>query len=168
MDFPLDGLMDEQACYDFLVGVLHPDGVACPGCGDREHAGVHRRNRAPVLDYQCGICGRVYNAWTGTELHGTSLGPWEWVLLLRGVCQGTSTAQLARELGRQRQNLLRLRHRIQARAQCLRWQEPVPDDVVEADEAYQNAGEKRDPARRPGRSAATTRVEVPWPRHLRA
>lgn len=168
MDFPLDGLMDEQACYDFLVDALHPDGLACPRCGDREHAAVHRRNRDPVLDYQCGVCGRVYNAWTGTELQKTSLRPSQAVLFLRGVCYGTSTAQLARELGRHRQNLLRLRHRVQARAQCLRMPEPMPDDIVEADEAYQNAGEKRDPARRPGRSAATPGLEVPWPRHVRA
>lgn len=52
MDFPLDGLMDEQACYDFLVHLLHPGGLVCPGCGDGgEHRTVHRRVRDPVLDY---------------------------------------------------------------------------------------------------------------------
>ncbi len=30
MPFPLDTLLDEQACYDFLLHVLHPDGLACP------------------------------------------------------------------------------------------------------------------------------------------
>jgi hypothetical protein len=30
---------------------------------------------------------------------------------------------------------------------------PLPDDHTEADELYQNAGEKRDPPQRPGRSA---------------
>jgi hypothetical protein len=28
--FPLDGLLDEQACYDFLLHILHPDGLHCP------------------------------------------------------------------------------------------------------------------------------------------
>jgi len=28
--FPLDGLLDEQACYDFLLRLLHPDGLHCP------------------------------------------------------------------------------------------------------------------------------------------
>jgi hypothetical protein len=32
MDFPITDLMDEQACYDRLVGWLHPDGFACPRC----------------------------------------------------------------------------------------------------------------------------------------
>ena len=28
MDFPITELMDEQACYEKLVGWLHPDGLA--------------------------------------------------------------------------------------------------------------------------------------------
>ena len=28
--FPLDGLLDEQACYEFLLRILHPDGLHCP------------------------------------------------------------------------------------------------------------------------------------------
>jgi hypothetical protein len=28
--FPIDELMEEQACYDFLVKVLHPKGLCCP------------------------------------------------------------------------------------------------------------------------------------------
>jgi hypothetical protein len=27
------------------------------------------------LDYQCGACGRVFNAWTGTFLQGTTAAP---------------------------------------------------------------------------------------------
>jgi hypothetical protein len=30
MQFPLNTLLDEQACYDFLLHVLHPSGLACP------------------------------------------------------------------------------------------------------------------------------------------
>jgi hypothetical protein len=25
--FPLDGLLDKQACYDFLLRILHPEGL---------------------------------------------------------------------------------------------------------------------------------------------
>jgi hypothetical protein len=67
MDFPLLDLLDEQACYDFLVDALHPGGLRCPGCRSRRRA-VRRAHRDPVLDYRCTACGRVYNAWTGTEL----------------------------------------------------------------------------------------------------
>ena len=50
MDFPVADLMDERACYDRLVSVLHPRGLACPGCGAADRLGVHRRHRDPVLD----------------------------------------------------------------------------------------------------------------------
>ena len=75
MDFPLIDYMDEDACYRKLVELLHPDGLACPACGQRQRLGVHRRHREPVLDYQCGDCGRVFNAWTGTVLQGTHRRP---------------------------------------------------------------------------------------------
>ena len=64
MDFPLIDYLDEDACYRKLVELLHPDGLACPSCGQRRRLGVHHRHREPVLDYQCGDCGRVFNAWT--------------------------------------------------------------------------------------------------------
>ena len=66
MDFPIAELMDEDACYAKLVGWLHPDGLACPRCGRHERLTVHRRYRAPVLDYRCLACRRVFNAFTGT------------------------------------------------------------------------------------------------------
>jgi transposase-like protein len=143
MDFPIADLMDEGACYQKLVGLLHPAGLCCPGCGAGEASGglgVHRRRRAPVLDYQCAGCGRVFNAFTGTALHGTRMRPSELVLILRGVATGASTARLARELGRQRPHLLALRHRLQGNAATLLDRSALADAVVEADEMYQNAG----------------------------
>jgi transposase-like protein len=169
MDFPVSELMDEQACYDYLVSVLHPRGLACPGCGAKEGLGVHRRHRAPVLDYQCGGCGRVFNAFTGTPLAGTSRPPSQLVMILRGVSKGQSTAGMSRELKCSRAHLLALRHRLQANAAdwLARFDSaPLPDGVVEADEMYQNAGEKRREARRPRRPAAPPRQQGPRARHL--
>ena len=97
MDFPIAELMDEDACYERLVDILHPDGLACPHCGEAHRLGIHRRHREPVLDYQCGSCGRVFNAWTGTALEGTHRRPAQVLLILRGITQATPTAQLARE-----------------------------------------------------------------------
>ena len=105
--------------------------------------GVHRRHRAPVLDHRCGQCGRVFNAFTGTILHGTRRRPSELALIVRGIAQGVPTARLARELNCDRSELLRLRHRLQDAAYRNRDRMPLDDPVLEADEAYQNAGEKR-------------------------
>jgi transposase-like protein len=142
MDFPLTDLMDQDACYHKLVSLLHPDGLACPECKKPDHLRVHRHHRAPVLDYRCTACGRVFNAFTSTELEGTHRRPAEIMLILRGFAQGVPTAQLARELGCDRKHLLELRRRMQDYAR--RWldRNPLGDDVVEADEMYQNAGEK--------------------------
>jgi hypothetical protein len=64
------------------------------------------------------------------------------VRILQGFAQGMPTVHLAKELGIDRKHLLERRHKIQelvAQA-CIR--EPFLDEVVEADEMYQNAGEK--------------------------
>jgi predicted RNA-binding Zn-ribbon protein involved in translation (DUF1610 family) len=154
MDFSLIDYLDEDACYAKLVELLHPDGLACPGCGERERLGVHRRCRAPVLDYQCAACGRVFNAWAGTFLQGTHRRPSHLLSILRGVARGEPTAPMARELGCDRGRLLGLRHRLQDNA-CYRLdRNPLGDAAVEADETYVNAGEKRYRARRPGRPTA--------------
>jgi transposase len=143
MDFPIVDLMNEQACYEYLVGVLHPQGLGCPRCQTKEGLGVHRRHRAPVLDYQCGHCGCVFNAFTGTPLANTHHTPAQILLLLRGILQGVPTAQLARELKCDRKHLLELRHKLQGFVERAQEEDPpLQDDVTEADEMFQNAGEK--------------------------
>jgi transposase-like protein len=154
MDFPIAELMDEDACYAELVAWLHPDGFACPRCARGDRMAVHRRRRPPLLDHRCGHCGRVFNAFTGTALHGVKRRPVQLVLIVRGFAQGVPTAQLARELGCDRSELLNLRHRLQDMASRNRDRMPLDDKALEADEAYQNAGEKRRPARRPRGPAA--------------
>jgi hypothetical protein len=165
MDFPLTDLLDEQACYDFLVEALHADGLTCPACGGQQLT-IHRAHRDPVLDYRC-TCGRVFNAWTGTALQGTQRRPSELLLIIRGIAQGTPTARLARELGCSRWHLLQLRHGLQHHAWKRLPRRRLPDAAVEADELFQNAGEKRHPAPRSQRSAAATRQQAARARDLR-
>jgi transposase-like protein len=167
MDFPIADLMDEDACYAKLLSWLHPDGLACPRCGARDGLHVHHRHRAPVLDYRCKACRRVFNAYSGTALQGTQRRPVELVLIVRGFAQGVPTAQLARELGCDRAELLDFRHRLQEAVCRGLDRTPLGDRVLEADEAYQNAGEKRRAAPRPGRSAAASGQQASWPRDVR-
>jgi transposase-like protein len=151
MDFSLGELMDESTCYAKVLSLLHPDGLRCPQCGATDRIGVHRyRRREAVPDHRCDGCGRVFNAFTGTKLHGTRRQPSALLLLLRGIVPGTSTAQLARELQCSRTSLLAWRHQVQDGAE----RALPPDPVAEADEMFQNAGEKRAPARGSGRPAA--------------
>ncbi len=167
MDFPIVDLMDQASCYQALISWLHPQGLCCPKCGAREGLGIHRRHRQPVVDYQCDGCGRVFNAFTGTVFHAMRRPPSKLVLILRGIAQGQSTAQLAREVQVSRPRLLELRHRLQSHAM-----EALPPDrlkteaVVEADEMYQNAGEKRREAHRPPGSAAPPGQQRQRARHM--
>ena len=155
MDFAVVDLMDESKCYDAVLGWLHPGGFSCPRCGKTDRMIIHRRNRDPVIDYRCGHCGRVFNAFTQTTLAGTHYRPSEIVLILRGIAQGQTTASLARELGVSRGHLLALRHRLQESARATPDRPgTLSDAVVEADEMYQNAGEKRRSAHRQRRPAA--------------
>lgn len=166
MDFPILELMDEDACYCWLVRRLHPDGLACPRCGARDRLHVHRRDRDPVIDYRCSRCRRVFNAFTDTALHGIRRRPAELVLILRAIAQGAPTARLARELGRDRSQLLELRHRLQESAAAACPGAPLDDATLEADEMYQNAGEKRCAAPRPRRPAPSPGQPAARPRQL--
>ena len=115
METPCVDPQAEHACYDFLVGALHPEGLRCPGCGG-ERRRIHRSRRAPVVDYRCPECGRVFNAWTGTPLQGTSRRSAELAVIMQSIARGVPTARLARELGCSRRHLLKLRQRL--RQQC--------------------------------------------------
>jgi hypothetical protein len=53
IQFPIGTVLDEQACYDFLLKHLHPEGLRCP----KQHPlppgqAPHDRSRAPILDYR--------------------------------------------------------------------------------------------------------------------
>lgn len=114
MIFPLQDLMDEQKCYDYLLHVLHPDGLSCPtGHPLAQGQQPHDRHRAPVLDYRCRECGAVFNAFTGTVWSGSRYTCVQMVLILRGIAQGAPTEHLAEELGVDRSHLLEKRHEMQ-------------------------------------------------------
>jgi transposase-like protein len=157
MDFPISDLLDEDAGYHRLLSGIHPGGLNCPDCHHHDPVPIHRRHRQPVLDYRCGHCGRVFNAVTDTALQGLPYRPSTILLILRGLAQGVPTAPLARELNCDRGHVLALRHQLQELAYRFRDRRPLDDPVVEADELYQNAGEKGvphldplDPPRRRG------------------
>jgi transposase-like protein len=136
MDFSLIDYLNEDACYTKLLELLHPDRLACPRCGERHDLGIHRRHRAAVLDYECGSCQRVFNAWTVTCLQGIQWSLSQILIILRGIGQETPTAQMARDLGCNRRHLLALRHRLQEHARLGLDRNPLGDAVVgrESDE----------------------------------
>ena len=147
IDFPIDELLDEHASLQWLERYLHPAGLKCPRCGSLERRAARRRG--VMTAYRCTACDCYHSILTGTVFEKTRQPPSKLVLFLRGIAKGESTARLARELSIGRARLHQLGKRVQANlAQTL----PVgqlAEKVFEADELYQNAGEKSDPHRDP-------------------
>ena len=158
--FPIQDLLDEQRCYQWLKDARWPQGQpVCPRCGKTERLYVHDRVKAPVEDFRCPHCGRVFNIFADTIFKKTRRRPSHIILILQGFAQGKSTNLMSRELGCEYDALLELRHRYNAAAseQCFGRPAFGAGDTIEADEMYQNAGEKRNPSRRPRGSAAPAR-----------
>lgn len=154
IDFPIDDLLDSEACTRWLEQQLHPDGLRCPACGasDRRVA----RSSGAFVGYRCCACHRYYTLLTGTAFAKTHQLPATLVLLLRGVAKGESTARLARELRLSRKQAHTLRQRVQRNLYEQQPNQVLAEVVFEADELYQNAGEKKHAAPRPRRPASAT------------
>jgi transposase-like protein len=145
MDFPITDLMDCDACIEWIREYFHPEGLKCPHCQAKfEQAHWFRKTKRSQLDvYRCQACKGIYNLYSGTVFEGRYFRPEQTVLFIRGVCQGKSTAQLARELVISRTTAIQVRHQLQANAERSQAQTPLTDLEVETDEMFQNAGEKK-------------------------
>jgi transposase-like protein len=152
LDFPIDDLLDQEACLAWLERHLHPEGMRCPRCGVPERRPARRAAAFPA--YRCKQCDRFYTVLTGTRFAKTRQTPAKLVLVLRGIAKGEPTARLARELGLSRRQMHTLRQRVQGNLYESLPTTPMTDTVFEADELYQNAGEKGKQASRSGRSAS--------------
>jgi transposase-like protein len=115
--------------------------LKCPHCG----SGTRRLFRAQGYfpAYRCRACEGYYTLLTGTVFAKTQQRPATLVLLLRGIAKGEPTARLARELGISRKQLHTLRQRLQANLNTTAPTDMMTGTAFEADELYQNAGEKK-------------------------
>jgi transposase-like protein len=155
IDFPIGELLDDSICTLWLERHLHPDGLTCPHCRHSERRLFRAQGHFPA--YRWRACDGDYTLLTGTVFAKTRQRPATLVLLLRGIAKGESTARLARELGVSRKQLHTLRQRIQAHLNATAPTDQMAGTAFEADELYQNAGEKKYAASRPVRSSTPTR-----------
>jgi transposase-like protein len=126
--------------------ILHPQGLDCPhGHSLPAAQSPHDRSRTPIVDYRCRECGSVFNVFTDTVWQGTHHDCQIIVLIMRGFAQGVPTKHLAEELGLDRGALLERRDKVQQLAYEHRDTSPLEDEDTEADEMFQNAGEKGEP-----------------------
>jgi transposase-like protein len=155
IDFPIAELLDDSICTIWLERHLHPRGLVCPHCGHSERRVFRAQDHFPA--YRCRACDGYYTLLTGTVFAKTRQRPATLVLLLRGIAKGEPTARLARELGLSRKQLHTLRQRIQANLNDTAPTEVMTGTACEADELYQNAGEKKHTPSRPHRPPTPAR-----------
>jgi transposase-like protein len=145
MEFPITDLLSQRQSEQWIMDYFHPKGLKCPRCGaSLADAYVHRQTKKSQLTvYRCKACRQLYNLYSGTVFQQCHLRPPQVILLLRGVLKGEASTTLAAELGVSYQTVLNLRHDLQANARQMQPDSPLPDNVTESDEMFQNAGEKR-------------------------
>jgi transposase-like protein len=155
IDFPITELLDDSICILWLERHLHPNGLTCPHCGNAERRLFRDQGHFPA--YRCRACEGYYTLLTGTVFAKTQQRPATLVLWRRGVAKGEPTARLARELGISRKQLHTLRQRLQAHLHGSAPTAVMTGTAFEADELYQNAGEKKHPASGSCRPAPSAR-----------
>lgn len=105
MDFPLAYPPSPEECYQFLISLLHPEGLQCPEGHSLATCKIHRRNRAPIIDYRCNDCGRIFNIFSGTVLKGTKYNVTQIIQCFDGMVSGTPITRLAKEMKVDRKSL---------------------------------------------------------------
>ena len=78
MDFPIHDLMDEDACYQFLLDLFHPAGLRCPRCHAAEGFYTQRDFREPVLDFRCWRVAGSLTPGPGPSCRGPIGAPRNW------------------------------------------------------------------------------------------
>ena len=155
IDFPIAELLDDSSCLIWLERHLHPDGFACPHCQSPERRLFRQQGAFPA--YRCRSCDGSYTRLTNTVVAKPRQRPATLILLRRGMAKGEPTARFARELGGSRKQLHTLRQRVQAHLHATAPIDVMTGTAFEADELYQNAGEKKHTPSRSQRSATSTR-----------
>ena len=145
MEFPITELLDYESSVDWMLKHFHPKGFQCPVCQKPvKHSRQFRHTKKGGLVVQrCYGCGTVYNLYSGTVFERCAWTPMQVILLMRGICKGETTRELATELELNYKTVLTMRHKVQANADSEQPKTTLPDLHSETDEMFQNAGEKR-------------------------
>ncbi|HVL73376.1 MAG TPA: transposase, partial [Beijerinckiaceae bacterium] len=134
---------DEAAAFEFLEGVLWPQGPVCPHCGGMGRIGKIKANvekRVRLGLHKCGDCGKQFTVKVGTVFEHARLPLHKMLQAVHLLCsgkKGISAHQLHRILEVQYKTAWFLAHRIR---EAMRSGELAPfgggGGIVEADETF--------------------------------
>ena len=147
MEFSITELLDPENSTEWILKHFHPKGLKCPKCqrGVKQSRKFRRTQTSELEVHRCKYCGTIYNLYTGTIFQGSQWTPMQAVLLMRGICKGETTRELAAELELNYKRVLTMRHRVQANAELEQPNKALPDSHSETDEMFhaKRAGKKR-------------------------
>lgn len=92
-------MLDQAACLEWLLHVLHNGRAVCAGCGNDI---ISDRQRAAFMGLKrvcCKDCGRWFDAKTGTILSATTLEPRQVLLLALLLGIGRPVAEISARIG---------------------------------------------------------------------
>ena len=140
VDFP-----DEEACLEWLVNYLYPDGIPCKRCEKvTKHHKIKRRRV-----YSCDWCGTQVSPTAGTIFHKSSAPLTDWfhaIWLMSSNKAGTSAKQIEQEINVSYPTAFRMMHKIRKMMEA---PDGLLEGSIEADETYVHANTfKRSSARR--------------------
>ena len=78
----IPGLLNPQACRDWLISRLHPAGPVCPVCGQALADPRAGRRFAALRLVKCEACQARFTAFTGTIFSGAQIPPEDITLML--------------------------------------------------------------------------------------
>lgn len=151
MDFQ-QAFSNEQSCYEFLAGLVWPQGFVCVHCQNKRYWFVPSR-----FIYQCAKCRKHLSLTAGTVFHKSKipLHKWFWLIfLMANTKKGVSALNAQKLLGiKSYRSIWLMLHKIRW-AMDQRNQHYSLQGTVEADESYYGG------VRHGTRGRGTTRTPV--------
>ena len=142
----LSALLDDAKCFALVRQHRWPDGVCCPGCGDRmvvrdgyDDTQPHRQR------YRCKACAGRFDDLTGTVLAGHHQPLRVWVLCLYFMGLNLSNRQIGAELDLHASDVQVMTEQLR-RGLLTKLPVVTLHGEVEIDEVYVVAGHKGQPA----------------------
>ena len=89
----------EDACCDYILKTLHPDGAHCPACGMRLEDETTVKNFWELKRCECKVCNRWFSATIGTILHNSQLDMRQFFVLATFLPLGMPVEEVARIVG---------------------------------------------------------------------
>lgn len=93
-------LVSDAACFEKVRAIRWPEGVCCPHCGGKQTVRRGMDDTQPERQrYGCKACGKRFDDLTDTVFEGHHQPLKVWVLCLYLMSLNLSNAQIAQELG---------------------------------------------------------------------